>query len=313
MLTSFISIIQCFDKSVMSAVFTVLSLASGTQHTSVHNQRLFPLSLNFSNNPILNWPIKPWKITTWCLEKLEWSNIWYFCDRKLTRSINPPITTALTRINRRPAQRSPSNQEHSFPQTDNHLTSLYHFAVHWQFGGGSPQQPDGDSRCNEENQSKTPELDPLWQQQSKHFSNDQTIDGGACTLILSVSLVFYVSPCAQCSEDPYHTQHPLYTQITHPRKKKKKNQLHSQADSVGCQQRFESQQDSGRRFYGRGGIQHAGLHVIISEEPTALKRPFTPDEATWNTVMPCHYTSLQCYREAQGGEDLAACQLLDLI
>lgn len=64
-------------------------------------------------------------------------------------------------------------------------------------------------------------LTPLWQQQSKHFSDDQTIDCGACTLILSVSLVFYVSPCAQCSKDPYHTQHPLYTQITHPCKKNK--------------------------------------------------------------------------------------------
>lgn len=36
-----------------------------------------------------------------------------------------------------------------------HGTFLSHFAVHRQFGGGPPQQPDGDSRCNEENSSKT--------------------------------------------------------------------------------------------------------------------------------------------------------------
>lgn len=57
-------------------------------------------------------------------------------------------------------------------------------------------------------------------------------------------------------------------------------------------------------------MQQPGLHVMISEEPAALKPPFTPHKTA---VMPCHYTSLQCFRETQGGEDLAAGQLFDLI
>jgi len=48
----------------------------------------------------------------------------------------------------------PSNQWHSFPRTVNLQTFLLHFAVHWQFGGGPPWEPHGDSCCNEENQSK---------------------------------------------------------------------------------------------------------------------------------------------------------------
>lgn len=60
--------------------------------------------------------------------------------------------------------------------------------------------------------------------------------------------------------------------------------LHTQADSVGCQQGFESQQDSGS--YGWGQIHHAGLRVIRSEGPAAPKPPFSPARATENTVMP---------------------------
>lgn len=30
----------------------------------------------------------------------------------------------------------------------------FYISVHWQFGGGSPRQPDGDSRCHEENPCK---------------------------------------------------------------------------------------------------------------------------------------------------------------
>lgn len=43
------------------------------------------------------------------------------------------------------------------------------------------------------------------------------------------------------------------------------------------------------------------------------KKTTRPDKATENTAMSCHYTSLQCYREAREAEDLVACQLLDLI
>lgn len=141
----------------------------------------------------------------------------------------------------------------------------------------------------------------------KHINNGRAIDGGVLINPLSVR-VLRLTLCSvlRGSSLPLNVLLTLKSLVC--------IKLHTRQIRRAVSGGLNHGGIHGAGFTAEGETLRPGLCAIPLEKPTPPEPPFRPDKATGNTVPPCHYTSLRRYRGARAeGEDLAACQLLDLI